>query len=169
MQRQWGAGLRGAALVFALAVAGAVGCGESDQEAAFREAIERLDDAREVVTGAREEVDAKTLALERSREELAEAQEALVRAEQGLAEARAGVGVLATDEVLFREVQTRLLDDEQLESLAIGARVEKGVVTLSGEAASQEQSERAAELADEIPGVLGVDNRISIVPAEQGV
>jgi osmotically-inducible protein OsmY len=120
------------------------------------------------VTAAREGVDQKTVAAQQSREELAEAQEALVRAEQELAEARAGVGVHATDEVLFREVQTRLLDDEQLESLAIAARVEKGVVTLSGEAVSREQRERAAELAAEIPGILGVDNRIAIVLGQAG-
>jgi len=167
--RWWGAGLPAAALVFALVIFGAAGCGESDQESAFREAAERLDEAREAVTAARQEVDERTLAAEQTRQELAEAQEALVRAEQELAEARARVGVHATDDVLFRQVQTRLLDDELLESLAIAARVEKGTVTLSGQAASREQRERAGELAAAIPGVLGVDNRIAIIPAEKGV
>jgi len=168
LSSRWGAGLPAAALVCALAVFGAGGCGESDRESAFREAAEYLDQARDAVTAAREEVDERTLAAEQTREELAEAQETLLRAEQELAKARARVGVHATDDVLFREVQTRLLDDDQLEGLAIAARVEKGIVTLSGQASSNEQRERAAELAAAIPGVLGVDNRIAIIPAQQG-
>ncbi len=164
-----GAGLLVAAGIFGLAVLAAGGCGESDREAAFREATEQLGEAEEAVAGAREAVEERAGEAEEARQQLAEAEEELARAEQALAEARARVGLHATDDVLFREVQSRLLEDDLLESLAIAARVEKGIVTLTGEASDPEQRDRAAEIAAAIPGVLDVDNRISLADPEQGV
>ena len=119
-------------LIFGLAVLAASGCGDSEQEAAFREAASELGEAEEAVAQARQEVDERVLEAEEAREELAEAREELARAEKALAEARSRVGLHATDDVLFRAVQTRLLEDDLLEDLAIAARVDKGVVTLTG-------------------------------------
>ena len=164
-----GAGLGAAALVFVLGFFGAGGCAESDGESAFRQATEQLTAAEAAVAAAREEAEDRARAVREAQERLVEAEDQLVRAEQELADARARVGLHATDDVLFRQVQTRLLEDDLLEDVAIAARVEKGMVTLTGEASDSEQRERAAEIADAIPGVLGVDNRISIISAEKGV
>ncbi len=154
------------ALALALGVGLSAGCGGSDHETAFREATEQLDEIRETVKEARAEVEEHEAVVAEAEAELAGAREALAAAEEELSTAQAEVGLHATDEVLFREVQSRLLDDELLEDLAISARVEKGVVTLSGEAQSEDQRSRAGDIARDIPGVISVDNLVKVTERE---
>ena len=52
--------------------------------------------------------------------------------------------------------------DDDLEEVAISARVEHGVVTLSGVVPETELSERAEKLAESVPGVVSVQNRIQV-------
>ena len=70
------------------------------------------------------------------------------------------VGSQATDSMLFRTVQKRLLDDDQLEDVAIAARVEGGVVYLTGTVPDPALGERAAAIAADVPGVSSVQSRI---------
>ena len=151
----------------ALALALALGCGPSDEEAAFRDASEELAESRDAVAAAQEAVAEEEAEFAEAEAELAAAREALREAKANLSEAQAAVGRHATDDVLFREIQGRLLEDDALAEVAISARVEKGVVTLAGEAESAEQRERAAEIAESVPGVIGVENRV--VVSERGV
>ncbi len=159
--------LLGAAVL--LLALGAVACDASDREAAFQEATERLADARQAVEERRERVNAAQAEVEDAQKRLSDALDELGEVEDDLAEAQAQVGLYATDDVLFREIQKRLLDDRQLQELAIAARVQKGMVVLTGEAANAEQRERASAIAESVPGVLGVENRITVAVSAEGV
>ncbi len=139
-----------------------MGCGESDQEAAFRDATDALNEAREVAEDARARVQEHEQVVSEAQAELAEALGELEEAENALADARERVGLHATDDVLFRTVQTKLLQDRALEGVAIAARVEKGVVVLSGAVPDGGLRDRAGELARSVPGVADVDNRIQV-------
>lgn len=151
---QWAAG----GLVLVLA---ALGCGRSE-EAQLEALGKRVDAQRDVVDAAREVVDDRVLAVQASEDELAAAREALREAERELAALQREAGSAATDPVLFRLVQLRLLDDTALEDVAIAAAVQGGVVTLNGEVPSTSLRERAARIARSVPGVVSVENRIRI-------
>ena len=104
-----------------------------------------------------------------AQEELAAAREALREAEAQLSGFEAKVNLSATDVVLFRSVQKRLLDDGALKDVAIAARVDKGVVSLSGTVPDSKIRDRAVEVARATPGVTSVESRLQIVkPAKSG-
>jgi osmotically-inducible protein OsmY len=63
-------------------------------------------------------------------------------------------------------VQKQLLDDDDLEDVAISARVERGVVTLSGVVSEEKLRERAVKLAESVPGVVSVQDRIQVAGAK---
>jgi osmotically-inducible protein OsmY len=140
------------------------GCGGDSQEQALEEATAAVVAKREAVQEARETVDARQQAVDEAREELEAAKDELRIREQALREAESHVGLKATDAALFRSVQRRLLDDEELEDLAIAAEAAKGVVTLRGTVPDQETRVRAEEIAGETPGVVAVENEIEVVP-----
>jgi osmotically-inducible protein OsmY len=95
-------------------------------------------------------------------DELASARAAQRETELRIAELEKQIGAQATDPVVFRMVQEALLDDDELEDVAISARVERGVVTLSGVVSEAEQRERAVKLAEGVPGVVSVQDRITV-------
>ena len=79
-----------------------------------------------------------------------------------LAQREAVVNRSATDAVIFRAVQKRLLEDDDLSEVAIAARVSKGVVTLSGSVPNAKLRDRALEIARTTPGVGGVESVIEV-------
>jgi osmotically-inducible protein OsmY len=150
---------RVAGLAFAVAAAG---CG--DDEVARLEAYSRsIDELRGSVDEARAEVDARETEVGEANQRLADAREALSNAEDALAEVERKASQVATDPVLFRLVQQRLLEDDALEGVAISASVTGGVVSLAGEVPSAALRERAAEVAQSVPGVASVTNRIQVL------
>ena len=70
--------------------------------------------------------------------------------------------------LLFRAVQQRLLEDDQLDSVAVAATVSDGVVVLSGSVEDADQRDRAVAITREIPGVEGVESRIQTPVAQTG-
>ena len=104
-------------------------------------------------------------AFDSAEQALAEARATLREAEARVADAEQQVGRHAQDPVLFRLVQKRLLEDGDLEDVAIVASVDEGVVTLSGQVPDANQRDRAVELARSIPGVVSVDSRIHVAAA----
>lgn len=150
-----------AAAIPALALALATGCGQ-DEEERLRDAIENLTEAREAVQAAQEEVDEKQAAVDEARAELEKAREGLREARERQAAAESKVDLSATDDALFRTIQTRLLEDDDLEGAAISAQVSQGVVTLSGTVSKAEKRERAVEIARSVPGVSGVNSQIRV-------
>jgi chromosome segregation ATPase len=147
----------------------ALGCGD-DEEARIRDLSEELTNLREDLPALQARVAERETAAKTAQDELAEARGALRKSESRIAEIQKEVGAHATDPLLFRMVQEQLLEDDDLEEVAISARVEHGVVTLSGVVPDAELSERAAKLAESVPGVVSVQNRIQVAaekPAAQ--
>jgi osmotically-inducible protein OsmY len=142
----------------------ASGCGGESQEQQLEEATAAVAAKREAVQEARDAVAARRQEVDEARKELEAAQAELRLREQALTEAESQVGLKATDATLFRSVQRRLLDDEELDDLAIAAKVEKGVITLEGTVPEEEARARAEEIARATPGVFGVENQVRVVP-----
>ena len=150
------------AILVTVAAALSFACGGSDPEAELAEASEAADAARAEVETTRAAVEKREAEMKEAQQRLAEARAALLEAQQEFAKREQTVGRSATDAVLFRTVQKRLLEDGQLESVAIAANVTDGVVTLTGSVPNAGLSERAALIAGETPGVSSVTNRVRV-------
>jgi osmotically-inducible protein OsmY len=140
----------------------ALGCGGSDPAVDLERASQAVDEARSRVGTAREVVTARESEVKDAKKRLAEAQTALHDAQTELATNEAAVDRNATDAVLFRTVQQRLLEDDDLAKVAIAASVTNGTVTLSGSVPNGELRDRAVEVARATPGVQKVQSRIEV-------
>lgn len=143
----------------------AAGCGGESQEQQLADATAAVVEKREAVEEARAEVESRQQAVDEAQKELDAAIGELQIREQALAEAESHVGLKATDATLFRSVQRRLLDDEELSDLAIAAEAKRGTITLRGTVPDEKTRARAEEVAQATPGVLSVENRIELEPA----
>ena len=145
------------------------GCGGDSQEQELEDATAAVVAKQEAVQEAREEVEARQQVVAEARKDLEAAESELRIREQALRDAQSQVGFKATDSTLFRSVQRRLLDDPELDDLAVSVRVVKGVVTLQGAVPDEAARARAEEVAKETPGVVNVDNQVQVVapPAEE--
>lgn len=137
-------------------------CGSADPEEELARASEAADAALEQVDTARADVEKREAEVKEAQKLLTEARATLREAQQEYAKREQTVDLSATDSVLFRAVQKRLLDDGALESVGIAAKVTDGVVTLSGSVPNAKLSDRAALVAGETPGVTSVTNRIKV-------
>lgn len=144
-----------------LCVAPLVGCGDSEEEK-IEALTEELGGLREGLVGIRSQVGEREATAKSAQDALAEARGELRQRESRIAEIEKELGDHATDPVLFRMVQKELLDDDDLEDVAIAASVERGVVTLSGVVEKEKLRQRAVELAESVPGVVSVQDRIQI-------
>lgn len=78
------------------------------------------------------------------------------------------------DKAIAQRIDQKLKDDPQLKTAKITARVDSGVVTLTGEVKSIMLSSRASEILSDVPGVRAVRNdltygsRSSLIPAPSG-
>ena len=156
------------AIVVGLATAlAALACGGSDPEVDLEQASQAVEEARVQVEKARETVQTRESEVKQAQERLAEARSTLREAESEFAQREAVVNRSATDAVLFRAVQKRLLEDGDLSKVAIAARVSKGVVTLSGSVPNAKLRDRALEIARATPGVGSVESRIEVQVAAE--
>jgi osmotically-inducible protein OsmY len=142
----------------------AAGCGGDSQEQELEKATAAVAAQREAVQEARQAVEAREQVADRAREELEAARGELETREQALREAESRIGGKATDAALFRSVQRRLLDDRELEDLAVAVQVTQGVVALQGTVPDENKRARAEEVARATPGAITVDNRIEVSP-----
>lgn len=146
-------------LAFAVCAAAALGaCAEDGLEAASQ----KLEAVQADVDRARAEMEAKDAVAAEAGEALERAREELERAEQRLADARERVEDETNDTALFRAVQRRLLDESDLDGVAITARVERRTATLDGTVPSPELKKLAEEIAKQTRGIETVVNRISV-------
>ena len=141
---------------------GLLGCNASDPERDLAVASEELAEARAGVEASQAVVDGKQRGVDAARSELDASRELLRQAEERLALAESKVDVRATDDVLFRSIQRRLLEDSALEDVAIRAAVAEGIVTLSGDVPDAGLKERAIGIAAATPGVVRVESRIEV-------
>jgi osmotically-inducible protein OsmY len=157
---------RGCALLLALALG--VGCGGDPEEKRLAELGQELGALREGLAESRALVGEREAAAKAAQDALAQARSALRESESRIAQIEKEIGAHASDDVLFRLVQKRLLEDDTLESVAIKARVERGVVTLSGVVPKAKLRDRALEIAQGVPGVVSVQDRIEVPAAAAG-
>jgi hypothetical protein len=162
--RGWRAALAPALLGAGLADAAA--CGDELPEERLSEAESAVRDAREAVRKAEEALEEERRELAGCRADLEEAREQLARAEQRQERAERRRADRATDVAIFRTLQKRLLEDEALDSVAIRAEVQDGVVTLHGAVPEADLRERALELGRSIPGAERVVDRIEVDAAD---
>jgi osmotically-inducible protein OsmY len=146
----------------ALALAIPVACGEPSLEDRLSETEAVLAESREAVQGARRTLEEREKAAESARVDVEEARRALEEAERKLVEAESQVDLGTTDALVFRAVQQRLLEEEQLRDVQVRAQVERGVVTLRGKAADPEIADLAVAIAQAVPGVASVESRIEV-------
>ncbi len=144
------------ALVCALAA-----CGE-DPEERLERVSQELAGVRAALDRAQQRSQEKEQAFERAKGELEDARRALHEAELELAQAETRVDLRGLDDLIFRLVQERLLDDGDLERVAIRASVARGVVTLEGAVPSAALRDRALGIAQTTPGVSRVRDSIRI-------
>lgn len=67
-----------------------------------------------------------------------------------------------SDERIHEDVCDRLLVDERLDATAIEVHAGSGIVTLSGTVANRSEKRVAERIAEAVPGVKDVDNRLRI-------
>lgn len=146
----------------ALALALALGCGGDTREEKLQEARERVNAAEERLAAAESRQEERRKELEEARQSFEAAQEKVAEARAELQKARRETATHASDALLFRSVQRRLLEDGELESVAVSASVEDGVVTLEGEVPSKAVRDRAVQVAKETAGVTEVVSRIRV-------
>ncbi len=66
------------------------------------------------------------------------------------------------DGVITSDVRSKMTEDERLRGLILDVKTEKGIVTVSGKAHSQDEIDRALELARNTPGVVSVNSMMKI-------
>lgn len=69
--------------------------------------------------------------------------------------------VEADDKQIYKNVEQRFKQDPQLKNAKIDAKVDAGVVILTGEVKSIDTSARASEIARSVPGVRSVKNDLT--------
>lgn len=138
------------------------GCGDPSPERKIEAATEQVERVEQEILAAEEALERETEELAQAQEELSEARETLREAESRLVEAKQKLAEVADDAYLFRTIQGALLADDSLEGQAVAARVHDGVVTLEGQVTNQAEKKRAGELANAVPGVERVDNKVRV-------
>jgi len=66
------------------------------------------------------------------------------------------------DSVITSDVRSKMTEDERLRGLILDVKTENGIVTISGKAHTQQQVDRAIELARNTPGVVTVNSLVNI-------
>lgn len=71
------------------------------------------------------------------------------------------------DSAITAKAKAALVDDETIKSTDISVETEKGVVTLSGFVASQDQAEKAVALVKNVEGVKSVSDKLHVKDSEK--
>lgn len=81
-------------------------------------------------------------------------------------ETRRSAGESVDDATLTTRVKSRLIQDQSLEAFQIDVDTYRGMVQLNGFVDSAESAARAADIADDVPGVVSVKNNLQVKPQE---
>lgn len=74
------------------------------------------------------------------------------------------IGASTDDATITVRVKTVLLNDPQVEGMRIDVDTTLGVVTMSGVVRSEDEEQRAIELARRVPGVRDVRSTLAVAP-----
>ena len=80
----------------------------------------------------------------------------------GCANSGQKTGAYVDDSWITTKVKSDMLADKDISSTHISVNTTKGVVTLTGTAATTQESNKAAEIARAVSGVKGVENDIRV-------
>ncbi len=130
------------ALVASLAL---IGCSKTDQM-----------DARNATDRSMASAEQKT------REAGADAKAGMERAKDATSNAAAKVGDKVDDAMITTSVKTELAKDSSLSALKINVDTDQGRVALKGTAPSSAAREHATVLAQNVKGVVSVDNQLKV-------
>jgi len=81
---------------------------------------------------------------------------------QAIEDAAHGTATAVIDSAITAEVKTALHHDDTVAKDAIQVTTVAGVVTLTGQVQSPDESKRAEELAKQAGGVKGVENQLTL-------
>ena len=82
-----------------------------------------------------------------------------------VASGQSSVGQYVDDATITTRVKARFADDEQVSAMRINVETLRGVVQLSGFAATQVEKDKASAIARSVPDVRSVQNDIVVRPA----
>jgi len=136
-------------------------CGDDAQQR-YDRATEALKDAREQRQEAQSAVKDKEKELDQLQEKLNKAEERLSKAREHLREAQAAVSESVNDEVLFRTLQKKMLDEDNFGDSAIAVGVSDRVVTLTGTVPDKATHKEALKTAKDQSGVEEVVDFLEI-------
>lgn len=86
---------------------------------------------------------------------------------QGQFRGKGPKGYKRSDDRIREDINDRLSDDSYLDATEIEVTVEGGEVTLTGSVSDRNGKRRAEEIAEEISGVINVENRIRVSRQDQ--
>jgi len=72
-------------------------------------------------------------------------------------------GAYVDDSVITSKVKTEMATDKEVKAHNINVNTTRGVVTLTGTAATIQESQKAAQIARNVAGVKSVDNQLKVV------
>lgn len=81
-------------------------------------------------------------------------------------DSRQSTGEYLDDSIITTKVKTALFTDETVEGMDVSVETYKGVVQLSGFVESQEDMDKAVEIASEVSGVKSVENALQLKKKE---
>lgn len=71
-------------------------------------------------------------------------------------------GQYIDDSAITAKVKSKLLTDDEVSGLAVEVETYKGVVQLTGFVDTEDEKRRAEDLAEDVPGVVNVQNDIQV-------
>ncbi|HWI10737.1 MAG TPA: BON domain-containing protein [Burkholderiaceae bacterium] len=105
-------------------------------------------------------------AEQRARDMGNDARSSLDKAKDATENAAAKMGEKVDDAVITTAVKTELAKDPDLSALRINVDTANGRVALKGKAPSNEAREHATTLAQNVKGVVSVDNQLAVEPGK---
>ncbi len=150
-----------------LAALVAAGCSESPQEK-YNDATSHLNDAKKARKQAQDDVADARKQVQKAKKQLSNAQDKLQQKRQKVIAATQAVNKTVNDEVLFRTLQKKLLDNDNFSKAAISVGVNKRVVTLTGTVPDQETHKQAVQAVRSQPGVASVNDQLQISGGNDG-
>lgn len=137
------------------------GCSQSSQEK-YNDALNHLSDTKKTAQKAQDKVDDAKDKVADAKKKLAEAKKNLKEAQQKVAKARKSVDQTVNDDVLFRTLQKKMLNDDAFSDAAISVGVNHRVVTLTGNVPDQDTKQKAVKTAQQQTGVAQVHDQLEV-------
>ena len=150
-----------------LAMLVAAGCSQSPQEK-YNDATNNLNDAKKARKQAQDNVADAREQVQDAQKKLSKAQDKLQQARQKVIAATQAVNKTVNDEVLFRTLQKKLLDNDKFSKSAISVGVDQRVVTLTGTVPDQDTRKQALQAVRSQPGVASVNDQLQVSAGKNG-